>query len=106
VIKKQYVSKALLALLPMLGVAGAGEAADINKGARFYITYCASCHGNAGVPVMPGSPNFQRGEKLLQADFALLASIRRGKAAMPAYMGILRDQEIMDVIAYLRTLQR
>jgi cytochrome c6 len=55
---------------------------------------------------MPGSPNFQRGEKLMQADFVLLASIRRGRNVMPAYAGILRDQEIMDVVAHLRTLQR
>ncbi len=81
-------------------------AADINKGGSLYAQHCANCHGSTGVPVMPGSPNFQRGEKLLQPDMILLASIRQGKNAMPAYVGILRDQEIMDVVAYLRTLQR
>ncbi len=96
----------LLLLTLMMGTAAIADAADINKGALIYSVHCANCHGGSGAPVMPGSPNFQRGEKLLQADFALLASIRRGKNAMPAYMGLLRDQEIMDVVAYLRTLQR
>jgi cytochrome c6 len=68
--------------------------------------HCANCHGASGNPVMPGAPNFQRSEKLLQPDTLLLAAIRRGKNAMPAYVGILRDQEIMDVVGYLRTLQR
>lgn len=81
-------------------------AADINRGGQLYGLHCANCHGASGVPVMPGAPNFQRSEKLLQPDTLLLAAIRRGRNAMPAYVGILRDQEIMDVVGYLRTLQR
>ena len=41
----------------------------------------------------------------MQADVGLLASIRSGKNAMPAYIGVLTDREILDVIAYLRTLR-
>lgn len=102
---KMLISTLLLSPLAM-GGARIVEAADINKGGQLYGIHCANCHGVSGNPVMPGAPNFQRSEKLLQADFALLASVRRGKNAMPAYAGMLRDQEIMDVIAYLRMLQR
>lgn len=108
-IKNQILIKIKSVLAAALCVAGAGtaaQAADINKGGQLYATHCANCHGSSGVPVMPGAPNFQRSEKLLQPDAMLLASIRRGKNAMPAYVGILRDQEIVDVVAYLRTLQR
>ena len=96
----------MLVVTLVLGAIRIAAAADINKGGQFYGLHCANCHGATGIPVMPGLPNFQRSEKLLQADVMLLTSIRRGKNAMPAFAGILRDQEIMDVIAYLRTLQR
>lgn len=90
----------------LAAAASSAIAADINKGGQLYRLHCENCHGSSGVPVMPGAPNFQRSEKLLQPDMLLLASIRRGRNTMPAYVGILRDQEIMDVIAHLRTLQR
>lgn len=80
------------------------HAADTFKGQKLYAANCAMCHGSGGRSVMPGAPNFDRGERVLQPDFALLASIRSGKNAMPAFQGILSDRDIMDVIAYLRTL--
>lgn len=79
-------------------------AADTFKGQKLYAANCAICHGQNGRSVMPGAPNFDRGERVLQPDFTLLASIRSGKNAMPAFQGILSDRDIMDVIAYLRTL--
>jgi cytochrome c6 len=87
------------------GAAGA-HAADIARGAQVYNTHCASCHGVNGVSVMPGAPNFARSERMLQADFQLLAAIKAGRAAMPAYNGVLPDRDIYDVIAYMRTLRR
>jgi len=56
--------------------------------------------------VLPGAPHLARGERLMQADMTLLASLRAGKNAMPGYLGILADREILDVIAYSRTLRR
>lgn len=82
------------------------QASDINNGAQLYSMHCTGCHGRNGVPVMPGSPNFARSEGLMQPDLALMGSIRAGKNAMPAYVGILKDREILDVIAYMRTLRR
>jgi cytochrome c6 len=84
--------------------AGTAGAADVNKGAAVYATHCAVCHGANGNPVMPGAPNFRRMDSLMRPDMQLLMSIRNGKGAMPGYFGILRDQEILDVVAYLRTL--
>jgi len=40
----------------------------------------------------------------MQPDLTLLASIKNGVNTMPAYQGILKDQDILDVIVYLRTL--
>ncbi len=93
-------------VLALSGIIHPAHAADVNKGAQLYSMHCTSCHGRSGVPVMPGSPNFPRSEGLMQSDLSLMMSIRTGKNAMPGYVGILRDPEILDVIAYMRTLQR
>ena len=90
----------------LLAAAAPLHAADINNGRQMYNLHCASCHGASGMSVMPGAPHIARGAGLMQPDAAILASIRNGKNAMPAYMGVLKDQAILDVIAYMRTLQR
>ena len=93
-----------LAGLTLLLAGGAAQGADTNKGRQLFAANCAICHGQTGRSVMPGAPNFDRGEGLLRPDFTLLAAIRSGKNAMPAFQGILPDRDILDVIAYLRTL--
>lgn len=85
-------------------VAGAAGAADVQGGRALYSTHCAICHGESGSPVMPGAPNFRRMESLMRPDMQLMTAIRNGKGAMPGYFGILREGEILDVIAHLRTL--
>lgn len=97
---------ALIAGLLLAGSITATHGADISKGSQSYALHCVSCHGPAGQGVFPGTPRFNRGERLLQSDLQLLATIRGGKNAMPPFNGVLRDREILDVIAYLRTLQR
>lgn len=91
-------------LLACAVVAAPARAGDPGKGAALYATHCAVCHGASGTPVMPGAPNFRRLESLMRPDQTLLITIRNGKGAMPGYYGILRDRDILDVVAYLRTL--
>lgn len=91
-------------LVLALWSSGASHAADMIKGGNLYATHCAACHGASGVSVIPGAPSFARSEGLLQSDLALLASIKAGKNVMPAFQGMLSDRDILDVIAYLRTL--
>lgn len=93
-----------LAGLTLLLACSSSQGADIGKGQQLFAAHCAVCHGQGGRSVMPGAPNFDRGEGLLRPDFTLLTAIRTGKNAMPAYQGILADRDILDVIAYLRTL--
>jgi cytochrome c6 len=99
--------RAALALAAALLAPGLpAAAADLARGNQVYSLHCAVCHGPAGQGGIPGAPKFNRGERLMQSDLVLLESIRRGRNVMPAFAGILRDREILDVIAYLRTLQR
>lgn len=95
--------KAMMAALPLLLVYSAAQAADTNKGRQLFDTNCAICHGQTGRSVMPGAPNFGRGEGVMRSDSTLLNSIRNGKNACPSFRGLLADRDIMDVIAYLRT---
>ncbi len=98
--------RAALVLATAIAAASPAGAADLARGSQTYALHCAPCHGPAGQGGIPGAPKFNRGERLMQSDFALLESVRRGKNIMPAFAGVLRDREILDVIAYLRTLRR
>jgi cytochrome c6 len=93
------------ALASILWACSAANAADVIKGADLYKQHCAGCHGGDGRPVMPMAPDFSRPTALLKPDLALLGAIRDGKGAMPAYQGLLRDRDILDIVAHLRTLR-
>ena len=91
-------------LLLTLFLSTASIASDINNGQKIYQSYCVMCHGISGKSVMAGAAEFNRGEGLFQSDHSLLKRIKSGKNACPAYLGILTEQKIFDVIAYIRTL--
>jgi cytochrome c6 len=88
----------------LLAASGALQAADTFKGRQLYTANCVTCHGATGKSVIPGAPNLAQGDAMMRPDFTLLNAIRSGKNAMPAFRGILSDRDIMDVIAYMRTL--
>ena len=89
----------------LLWVALRAGAADMVNGQKIYAQHCKVGHGDRGVPVMPQAPAFSRGERLMQPDLMLLTSIRAGRNAMPGFMGLLSDREVLDVISFLRVLQ-
>ena len=78
-------------------------ASDTNNGQKIYQLHCVMCHGVNGKSVMAGAADLNRGEGLFQSDHRLLERIQSGKNACPAYRGILTEQKIFDVIAYIRT---
>lgn len=81
------------------------EAADLMRGQRVYMSHCLSCHGPNGLSLAPNTPSFARGEGLFQPDMMLLQSVKMGVRTQPPFFGILSDQEILDSIAYARTLR-
>lgn len=95
-----------VAVVVMLGAVSAPVlAADVKAGATIYQRHCEGCHGASGRGDFPGMPDFSRGEGLFKSNMALTETIKSGKVAMPAFEGLLTDNEILDVIAYLRTLR-
>jgi cytochrome c6 len=102
--KRLWMLMPMLMLLLLLMPAWA-LAADTHRGAELYRSHCIGCHGAGGKPVMPGAPDFSRPTALLKPDLVLLAVVRQGRAAMPAYAGQLRDRDILDVVSHLRTFK-
>lgn len=88
-----------------LALSASARAADVENGRQVYARHCAECHGVRGNPTMPGAPDFSRLERLMQPDPVLVGKIKAGKNAMPSFFGLLRDRELFDVVAYIRTLR-
>lgn len=80
-------------------------AADPVNGGQIYQSHCANCHGVNGQSDIPGTPNFSLGEGLFQSNRDLQETIENGKGVMPGYRALLKESEVFDVIAYLRTLR-
>lgn len=92
------------ALLLTGAICTTSYAADPNRGRQLYSIHCITCHGGPGITAAPGSPSFERGQGLMRPDFTLMEATRMGKNAMPAYQGVLSNRDILDIIAYMRTL--
>ena len=88
------------------GVNRFATATDVFGGRTVYEAHCANCHGLDGTPVLPGTPNFTRGEGLMAPDTVLVPSLKAGKGLMPGFNHILSEKDILDVLVYTRTLQR
>jgi cytochrome c6 len=94
------------ALAALAAAAPAAPAADIFKGRELYAKHCELCHGPDGRGTLAGAPDFTRSAGLLRPDLDLVQYLRSGRGAHLAYQGILRNEQLLDVVAYLRTLQR
>jgi cytochrome c6 len=88
-----------------LTVSGMAQAANMANGQRLYNMHCAACHGPRGEGVNPDAPKFRLGERLEQPDMILMQSVKTGKKTMPPFFGLLQDPQILDILAYVRTLR-
>ena len=95
-----------LAAIVFSCVCAAAFASDIFNGREVYEMHCQTCHGMDGQAMEPGVPDFSRGESLFAPDVELVRNLREGDGHLPGYRGLLSDEELRDVIAYIRTLQR
>ena len=83
------------------------------KGEEFFQTYCASCHGETGRGDGPASGSLAPPPKdlirlhPLVGDDYLFWRISEGKrgTAMVAWKGILTDDQIWQVVSFIRTLK-
>ncbi|HNK64545.1 MAG TPA: cytochrome c [Anaerolineales bacterium] len=84
------------------------------RGADVYKTNCISCHGEtglgdgpAGAALEPRPAEIAHSTQML-ADDLLFYRVSEGgvpfQTAMPAWKGVLTEEQIWDVLAYVRTL--
>ena len=68
---------------------------------------CAMCHGADGKGGKMGTRDFASAEVKAETDAQLTEIITKGKPPkMPAYGGKLKDTEIKDLVAYIRSLAK
>lgn len=84
---------------------------DLARGQRLYNMHCASCHGLNGQPVMPNLPNFAMRQGMEKPDFELMQIVmtgmnpKTGKNHLPPFIGRLKDQEVIDILQYIRVMR-
>jgi mono/diheme cytochrome c family protein len=107
---------AIGASAPIMAV-GAEETAkgDAEHGGKLYSRYCRGCHGEEGkgdgLVFMPHVNNLTRKGYIenLPDEYLLLAISKGGPGIgksnyMPAWEGTLKQEEMLDIIAYIRSL--
>ena len=107
-------------LVGFLGVFGVlipsfafGAPGDSTKGEKVFKQFCVICHGLEGKgdgPMAKGLPsppaNLTSEDVRQDPDEELLGIIRNGRpgTTMPPWKGSLTEQQILDVLAYVRNL--
>ena len=86
--------------------AGDPTPADRSRGEDVFATFCAGCHGLNGVAAYVDSPSFALGERMDKTDSALLHSIVNGRGLMPDWGNKLAQEDLVAVLAFVRTLQQ
>lgn len=89
---------------------------NLAEGKKVFGIVCSSCHGDSGMPDLPGIPVFAEGERMEKTDDVLKKSIRNGVEnpnnpagqVMPPFGGgdPLTDKQVEDVLSYIRTLKK
>jgi mono/diheme cytochrome c family protein len=87
--------------------------ASTKAGLALYTKNCASCHGKAGLgdgvkarslKQFPG--DFSKADYQKQSDGDLFYKTKFGRDEMPKYDGKLADDDIWNIVNYMRTLKK
>jgi len=110
------VGEALIGGALALFMASFAFAADAipQPGQKIFVAKCAQCHGKdaKGLPNMakvlkvdPIIINLTRDEAVALSDEDITKTVTAGKNKMPKFKGKLTDEQVQQVVKYLRSLQ-
>lgn len=104
------IAASVTILFMMLGIFRLPTQAQ-DTGAGLFKTKCAACHGPDGKgETAMGKANKLRDlsspEVQKQSDAELSTIIENGKGKMPAYGKSLKPEQVKDLVAYLRSLDK
>lgn len=99
------MSLAILLACGVMAICSSGAAAQ--DAASTYKAKCAMCHGADGKGGKMGTKDFASPEIQGMTDAQLADVISKGKAPkMPAYGDKLKESDIKDLVAYIRTFKK
>jgi mono/diheme cytochrome c family protein len=86
---------------------------DPTKGKALYANNCLICHGERGkgdgligASLSPPPTDLSSSQVQAKPDKDLLTVIREGRAVMPAWKNRLNDQDIQNILVYIRSLSQ
>ncbi len=103
--------KTILRISAILVCAVVATSAWAEPAASVYKTKCAACHGPAGDASTPAGkalkvPSFISEQAMKETDANLLTIAKNGKGKMPAWRDKLSEDQLRDLIAFIRTMQK
>lgn len=104
-----FVSKGQIDVEPTIDRASKKANGDPKRGARYYQTICAVCHGFDGKQInfqTPEDPEFI-GTVANDNPWETLHKIRHGQPGIPMpSLGVLELKDLVDILAYTQTLPK
>ena len=76
---------------------------SVNSGKVLFEQNCTKCHGIDGTKGKFGAKNLQ---KSILTDDQYLRTIQKGKGLMPSWEKKLTNDQITDIISYIKTLKK
>ncbi len=104
--KSISIRAALVTMLACGALMLCATSAVAQDAAGTYKAKCAMCHGADGKGGKMGTRDFASAEVKAETDAQLVEIVAKGKNKMPAYDGKLKDTEIKDLVAYIRSLAK
>lgn len=103
---KAVISMAAVALALALAVPAMAQ----DDAATLYKQKCVTCHAADGtgsaVGKKMGAKDLKDPDVVKQSDAELIKTTKEGKGKMPKYEGKLTDDQIKELVKYIRTLQK
>lgn len=97
--------KVRLLAFGLILVAQGAAAYDPVKAKQNYERFCAACHGFNGTSVAPDAPHLRLNQGLMQSDMQIVQKLKAGSVKKPPLLGLLNDNELLEVVTYVRTLR-